>query len=62
MSTVEHLEALRHSLQAARNVPRGAMLSQERASGINDGLDVALNLIALEIQMAEADATAAPHQ
>jgi hypothetical protein len=62
VSTIEHLEALRHSLQAARKLPRGPLLSEQYATGINDGIDVALRLIALEIQMAGADAAAEAHE
>jgi hypothetical protein len=58
MNTIEHLEALRHSLQAARNVTHSPLLHKERANGLNDGLDVALNLIALEIQIAQTSAAA----
>lgn len=62
MTAVERLEALRNSLQGARNMTRSPFVSRERADGLNDGLDVALNMITLEIQMAEADAAATTHQ
>jgi hypothetical protein len=59
--TIERLRIVRHSLRAAREVPRSALLSDQYKAGINDGIDVALNLIALEIEMAENDAAEA-HQ
>ena len=71
MTTIEHLHALRYSLQSARDTmhvtamgkPSEFQQGHERyIAGLTDGLDVALHMIALEIQMAEADAAAAPHQ
>jgi hypothetical protein len=70
-TTIEHLQALRHSLQSARDTKHVTALGKpsefqqghERyIAGLTDGLDVALRLIALEIQMAEDGAVAAPHQ
>lgn len=71
MSTIEHLQALRHSLQSARDTKHVTAMGKPSEfqqgharyiAGLTDGLDVALRLIALEIQMAENDAMAGQHQ